>query len=617
MASPLLFFASVVNRLRTWRKRQETRTQRSGSRQEDLTAKQVYQVAKKRRIPTLAQWLELPTFLSLKERLLVRAVTATALLAIVVFTSVFYFSHRVIVPTNGGEYTEGIVGEPRFVNPLYSSVSTVDMDLTRLVFRGLFIYDPEIGITPDLTERYETSEDGRTYTIHLREGVKWHDGEPLTAHDVAFTFQAITDPAYRSPLAGTFHNVTVEAIDDLTVQFSLPESFASFLPSLTVGIVPSHIWESVSPQRASLTTLNLQPIGNGPYQFEKFSKDQTGVIRSYTLKRFNEYFGTPAHIDTLTFKFYPDADSALSALENRNIEGVAFVPEDRSQDMVDNRFVQLLRPSIPQETLIFFNENRNTRLASVDVREALSISLNLNDLVTTVFHDNARILTGPLLPRTLVEETEIPAQDVSRAFDLFTKAGWTRNPATQILEKKGSGDELEQFEIALSVLDTPDMLAIAEWLKSQWEPLGVVLTIRPTSSTIFQTDVIKPRAYDLLLTGILFNADEDPFSFWHSSQIADPGVNLSGYSNRNVDTALETARTSTDVDARDKALQTIQDTILKDRPAIFLVQPTYPYAVASRIQGITLSHIVTPADRFNRVSDWYIRTKKAFRTAEE
>jgi peptide/nickel transport system substrate-binding protein len=580
----------------------------------DLTAKQVYSVAKKTKLPNTQQLIKLPSLLSRREKIIAHISIIACVISFFVAAGCFYFSHLENVPASGGEYTEGLVGEPQFINPILSQGSTIDTDLTRLVFRGLFKFDPVEGLVPDIATSYEVDEEETTYTMHLRDDVLWHDGEKLSAYDVAFTFQAISDPEYKSPLAVSFKGVNVEVVDDLTVVFKLSEPFSPFIASLTVGILPAHIWESVTPKRALLTSFNLQPIGNGPYKFEKFNKDQNGIILSYTMKCNKNFYENEPLIDTLTFKFYNDTKAASDALFNRNVEGLALVSEDSALDLEKSRFAQVLRPSLPQQTVVIFNQTRQATLKDANLRNALNAAIDREEIINDIFGGNATPLSGPLLNGIIEELPEPQIRDIAKAEELMDKTDWKRDPITHLRQKKNSeSDEMEILSLTITTADSENMLAVAEKLKSFWSPLGINVSIASVPQNVFYNDVIKQKTYDVLLTGLLFGAYFDPFPFWHSSQNNEQGVNMAQYSNRKVDSALEEIRTSTDVEKRATAYKNFQTMILEDTPALFLVQPRYSYVTASKINGINLRFVVTPSDRFGRIEEWHIKTKKAFR----
>lgn len=583
-------------------------------RVDDLTARHVYNIAKKRAFPSLLQWKELPRLFSSTERRIAQIASACFVVSFLLATVIFISTHQTVVPAVGGEYTEGVVGEPQFINPLFASSGTADMDLSRLVFRGLFRFDPGTGLVGDVARSYEVSEDGKVYTVHLRDDVRWHDGEILRATDVVYTMQAATDPEWKSPLAVTFRGIRVDALDDTTVRFTLPEPFAPFLATLTVGIIPEHLWQGVTPRRAALANLNLQPVGNGPYQFEKFSKDQNGSIRSYTLKRFPDFYGGTPFLDRLTFKFYESVPSMFDALNSRTVDTIGFLPADKATDVADVRGLRLLRPSIPEEIGVFWNTGRQATLKEKSVRQALDLAISREQIVADVFFGYARAIGSPLLPDAFGTSSTIPVVDVEKANATLDDAGWKRNAETQTREKNIDDDkDLEPLTFTLTTVDTPDMVALADALRKAWGEIGVEVKISVSAQATFSQEVLKPRAYDALLTGILFGVDPDPFPFWHSSQIADPGVNLAGYSNRKADAALETGRNSIDPAKRAEAYRTFETLVLEDAPALFLVQPEYLYPTSSKIQGNDMERIVNPADRFNRVEQWYIKTKKQFK----
>ena len=580
-------------------------------RGEDLTAKHVYARAKKRLFPSTEQWRQLGNVLRPEEARALRIGFLLILLGVILTGSRFYFTHLSIVPAVGGEYTEGLVGQPQFVNPILAPGNTVDMDLTQLVFRGLFTRDTMGQLIPDIATSYELTDNETRYTIHLREDVLWHDGQVLDAQDVVFTFRAIADPAYKSPLRATFQDVAIEAVDDQTVTFTLKEPFGAFLSSLTVGLLPAHAWESVDPKRVTLTSLNIQPVGNGPYRFEKFTKDQFGTIRSYSLTRWRSFYGDAAHLKSIQFKFYPEISSAVDALENRNVEGLGFIPNDNLTAFETRRLVQLKHLRIPEEVLVFFNQDRQPILKDNDVRKALNMSMNREALIQRVYHGNAAPLFGPL-PSQIDHDPPQVAFDPSQAVALLEEAGWNRPPegGTRI---KSSGDDVTPLHLEMATIDAPDMVALGNALVDLWGQAGVEIELKVVPPGEWTSSILSARSFDLLLGGILFGADLDPFPFWHSSQSTHPGVNLSQYRNKKVDTLLEEARITQDLDVRREKYLTFQSVLLEDLPALFIVEPLYTYATSSKLHGIDLEAVRVPSDRFRHVETWYTKTRKVFR----
>ena len=302
---------------------------------------QVLNVKRKRGIPSFSQLKQLPRFLNSKERKIGLAALAVACLSIIILGGQFLATHIQRVPASGGEYTEGMVGYPHYINPLYSSASEVDAALARLTFAGLMRMDPQAGLVPDIAESYSISQDERSYTFILRDGVKWHDGEPVTSADVLFTITAMQNPDYGSPLASTLAGISVSTDDPRTVTFVLPEPFAPFLSLMTTGLLPAHIWENMSPANAQLTQLNLKPIGNGPYMFDKLVKDSRGTLRSLTFVRNPNYYQDEPNVTRLTFKFFANSQELVAGLHNHTVEGTAMLTASDLVSFANDRALQI------------------------------------------------------------------------------------------------------------------------------------------------------------------------------------------------------------------------------------------------------------------------------------
>ncbi len=572
-----------------------------------LAMNQVLTVKETKRIPNSAQLKHLPLLLNENEKRIASFAIILILVAGSVLAIQLFNTQRSEVPAVGGQYTEGLIGTPQLINPLYAIASDVDTDLSRLIYNGLMRYDAELGLIPDLAESYTISEDQKTYTFILRNDVEWHDGKPFRAADVIFTTTAIQSPEYSSPLAVSFAGVKVEQGEsENTIIFTLEEPFAPFLSLLTVGIIPSHLWSEIPGANTYLSELNRRPIGTGPYKFEKLIKDSKGTIRSYTLKRnANFHRGAPS-IERLSFKFYTDSASAAEALRNNNIEGVSFLSTDRIAAFEKDNNLQLVSPALQQYTAAFFNLRRTT-ISDVKVREALAYATNKSTIVETALNGHGKTVESFILPGMIGEDPNqtIRSFDQNQAASLLEEAGWTLNENGTIREKAGS-----PLILQLVTLNNTELLATAELLKSQWLAVGVDLQITTVDNATFQSDTLRNRAYDVLLSGELYGIDPDPYAFWHSSQTDYPGLNLSGFSNRNADEKIESGRTTMNREERATAYSELQTIVNETVPAVFLYQPTYTFVVPRKIKGIEAGQIVTPADRWSSIEEWYIKTKR-------
>lgn len=354
----------------------------------------------RRRFPSLRQFFHSGRILSVGEKRIVRLSIVTLAIGLVWAGVDVVRAYRVQVAAVGGTYTEAVVGAPDMVNPLFASLSDVDTDIAHLVFSGLMRYDEKQRLVPDMAVGVTVSEDKKTYTFELRRDVLWHDGEPVTADDVIFTFDTIQDQQVGSPLLVTFQGVEVKAIDDYHVQFTLKEAFSPFLSTLTVGIIPKHIWASIPTSQMRLHKDNLQPIGTGPFAFDKLVKDNTGYIYQYLLKRFDRYYRQPPYIQSFVFQFYPtygNTGGAVEAIREGHVDGISFVPHEQ-KDKVERKHVVIRNVQLPQYTALFFNEGRNPILQVDSMRTALAHAVDKDRLVHEALRDEGKVIQSPILP---------------------------------------------------------------------------------------------------------------------------------------------------------------------------------------------------------------------------
>jgi peptide/nickel transport system substrate-binding protein len=594
----------------------------------------------------------LPRVLDNKEMAIVKILVCLIIVAFVGLLTNWYFKNSTLVPSAGGEYIEGIIGSPSLINPILAQTNEVDRDITKLLFNGL-LKQQGSKLIPDLSLSYSISTDQLTYTFKLRPDVKWHDGAPLNSDDVVFTVERIQDPEFKSPLYNSLSSVLIQKIDDYTIKFKLTEPFSPFLSLLTFGILPKHIWENIPAATAHLADFNLKtPIGTGPFKIKSFKKDSRGVIKSYTLKRNNEFYNQPPYIQTITFKFYPDFSSAVLALNNNNIDGINYLPNKYQHD-ITNKDVVVMSLSLPQYSAIFFNQEKNPLLKKKEIRKALTLGINRREIIQKALDNEGEIIYGPILPGFIGYDPNIKKYEFNpgEAENLISQAGWKKITPVEYQEliKLISEKQLEISDetainsepplassgalvdvspitqdffwqknkdilsLTLTTVDNPETSKAASVVKKQWEKIGIKvdLDILPKEELLEQ--VIKPRDYEALLFGQIVGQDPDPYAFWHSSQIKDPGVNLALYVNKKVDTLLEQARKISDPKERAKKYIEFQNILKQDMPAIFLYNPTYPYVLHKRVQNFNITRISIPSDRFNGIEKWYIKTKRKLR----
>jgi len=571
-------------------------------------------LARNWKLITPRKLLYLPQILKKGERRIIWLAAALTIFSSTMLVGRVYFRITVPVPAVGGSYTEGMLKEPRHINPLYAHTNDTDRDISRLIFSRLFSYDGQGEIVPDLAQSYERSADGKVYTVYLRRGVRWHDGKPFSARDVEFTIKLIQNPLYKSPLRVSWQGVTVEVLDDYTLRFTLRSPYAPFIENLTLGILPEHLWREIGPERAPLHELNIKPVGTGPYKFEKLRSTKDGSITQYVVVRNPHYYREGPYLKRIIFVFFKTEEELISAWRKGMVDGFGPVPGFLFKEATPAKS-SITIMKMPRIFGVFFNESQAELLRDKRIREALALAVNKKELVEKTV-GAAAVPTNYPLPFFVPEDTVGESFDANRAKEILEEAGWKNGDGDGIREKtirKGKISTTTPLRLLLTTSDWPELTRVAQVLKEMWKEIGIDIKVTTLPFTELESDVIKPRKFEMLLFGQVYGYELDPFVFWHSSQIKDPGLNVAIYINRKADQSLEEIRKTSDVSTRRKDYQEFSKLILQDRPAIFLYTQLYTYILPSDIKGVQLTKISLPADRFNQIHQWYRNTRRVFK----
>jgi len=523
----------------------------------------------------------------------------------------FYLKKTQIVPANGGSLTMAMIGSPRFLNPILSQLNNPDRDLTPLFFSALMKYDSQGKLIGDLAENYSISDDGKTYDLTLKKNIKWQDGKPLTIDDVIFTLQTIQNSEYKSPLWALWQGADFEKVDDQTIRFNLKSPYAPFLYTLTFGILPKHLWQNVSPSQFPLTEFNLKPIGSGPYQFSKFVKDSNGNIKSLEIKAYNQYFLGGPHISKITIQFYDTEEAALSAYKRGEVNAFNSISPKTKQDLQSkNSEIAIYSIRLPRYFAVFFNQTQNPVLADKNVRQALAFATDKETIIKDVLNGEGTAVDSPILQGMTGFNEQVKKYDfnIDQAKAILEGAGWKDSDNDGILDKNN-----QKLEITLTTNDRPDLIQTAQLLQTQWQQIAIKVNLDIQDSARIQNEIIRPRQFQALLFGEVLGLEPDPFSFWHSSQKKDPGLNLALYENPEADKLLIDARQDMDTNDRAQKYQQFCNLVAEDLPAIFLYNPDYLLAISNKVQGVEFKNLNNISSYFDQINNWFINTKRAWR----
>ncbi len=596
---------------------------------EDLRKNKFFSIFKKinlkKFIKKIKNIIFIPKVLSKPEKIII------LLAFICIFCSTIYLSVTIIPnyiqekPAFGGTYTEGVVGQPQFINPILAPASDSDSDITRLVYSSLLTYNENQELVLDLAENYEISEDQKNYTFYLKKGVKWHDGEEVTADDIVFTIQTIKNPEYQSPLRTSFSGVAIEKIDDYAIKFTLTgDAFSPFLKeNTTFGILPKHIWQDISPKNVTLSEYNLEPVGSGPYSFKEYKKDKkTSFINSYTLTAFEDYFDKKPYIEEIVFRFYDEYEPLITAYNKHEVEGINFLPVDEKENL--KKDINEYTLNLPRYYAVFFNEAKNNILANTKVRQAIAYGVDRQKIIDEVLMGQANLVDSPILPGFLGYNPEVKKYeyDPEKAKTILEEEGWKmEDQSVEDTEDKATEENAvelgnyrhkdnTELNITLTYAMQPEFSQIFQIISDNLKEIGINVIPQEIDSTNLQSEYIRTRSYEALIYGQLISHDPDPYAFWHSSQREDPGLNLTSFKNKSVDNLLEEARKTSNEEDRITKYLNFQNIVAEEEPALFLYSPTYLYGVNKEIKGITLEYISIPSDRFANINNWYIKTNR-------
>ncbi|HVW23254.1 MAG TPA: ABC transporter substrate-binding protein [Candidatus Saccharimonadales bacterium] len=511
-------------------------------------------------------------------------------------------------PVPGGIYNEGILGTFTTANPLYAT-NDVDSSVARLMFAGLLTYNEQNQLVGDLASSWQTNSTGNVYTVHLKPGLTWQDGQPLTSADVVFTFQTIQNPDAKSPLQNSWSGVTITAPDSQTVVFALTDPLASFPYNLTTGIVPKHLLDKILPsdlRSADFNTVN--PVGAGPFAWQALQvagTDPSNAQEQVSLTAFKGYQAGPPKLQAMVVHAYADQNELERAFKSRQLdglEGLNGVPASLRGD----KAMQVHSPLLTAANMVFFKTSTGV-LSDAKVRQALVQGANVPAIINSLDY-STHAVNEPLLTNQLGYN---PA---------YKQAGYNLAAAKQTLDQDGwtvtahgpRAKAGQQLKFTLTAADTPEARQVTKQLQRDWHALGVNMQLNLLNADDFQS-ALTSHQFDAILYGISIGVDPDVFVYWDSSQ-ADPRstnyLNLSAYKNPGVDVAVEGGRTRIDPALRVIKYQPLLQAWSQDNPALGLYQPRLLYLTNGSVAGLHDHAINTATDRFDNVVNWEIRQAK-------
>lgn len=512
--------------------------------------------------------------------------------------------YQTLQPAPGGLYAEGQLGAFTNANPVFAT-SGVDATVSHLIFAGLLTYDSNNALVGDLAKDWSVNDAGTVYTVHLRPGLTWQDGRPLTASDVAFTYQVIQNPDAGSPLNASWQGITVTAVNATTVTFTLPNILSSFPYSLTNGIIPKHILGAAAMGSLRTNIFNTaKPVGAGPFAMqgiEVSGKTVDDRQERIALTPFDNYHGGRPKLGGYVVRSFRSADQMIASFKRQEINamvGLSSVPPE----IAGSNYRAYGMP-LTASVMTFFKMNEGV-LADVNVRKALVQATDTSAVI--------KALGYPVIP---VNEPLLRGQLAYNP--AYAQASFNPGAAQGLLESQGwkVGTDGYRHKAAdtlgfkLYYHDDAEYPVVARTLAWQWKQIGVKVDLKPLADADFQTAVAY-HSYEALLYGESVGVDPDVYVYWDSTQAdirASNRLNLSEYKSVSADAALEAGRTRLNPALRTVKYQSFLQAWQADVPALGLYQPRFLYITRGPVFGLDEHKLNSETDRLNNVNQWMIR----------
>lgn len=509
-------------------------------------------------------------------------------------------------PVKGGVYTEALVGSVMRLNPLLSPYNPVDREISRLIYSGILRFVGTGAPQADLAETWGVSQDGTLYNVTLKEKAQWHDGQPVTADDVLFTVDLLRKGSDIIPtdIQDFWKDVEVVKLDVLVLQFRLSEPFAPFADYLTFSVLPKHLLDGKSLEEMIDLPFNLQPVGSGPFRFDRVGTED-GTISEVVLAASPNYYGRKPYIDQIVFRLFSDAQAAFEAYQNGEIQGIGHVTAEILPQVLAEPELALFSARKPELSMVLFNLKSQEApfFQDAKVRRALLLGLNRQGMVDRLLQSQAVVADGPILPDTWAYYSNLKRVefDPDAARKLLKDAGYVLETEGEVVRKK------EEVALRFSLIypDDEQHQTLAEAIQADWTALGVEVSLEAVPYEAMLVGRLDPRDYQAALVDLNLSRtpDPDPYPFWDQAQ-ATGGQNYTQWDNRVASEYLEGARVMVNQNERARFYRNFQIIFAQELPALPLFYPVYTYAVDRGVQGIRVGPMFDTADRFNNIADW-------------
>jgi peptide/nickel transport system substrate-binding protein len=467
----------------------------------------------------------------------------------------------------GGTVSVGMQTDFQPINSITAGDQyTVEL-INYALFTPLIQYDEKLGVRPYLAERWDMTPNDITF--HLRRDVKWHDGQPVTAEDVKFTFDAAKDPAAGSLIGSAYlpQVKAAEVVDSFTIKFTFVGPHAQALEDFWWAPMPKHLLQNVAAAEMRNAPFNRQPVGSGPYKFSQWQANQRLIVERNP--NFPEALGGPPTVDRVVFRIVPEASTMLTELTTGGVDVDVPLPPDQVKQAEGNDQLRLF--AFPGKTVYYIGwNNQRAPFNSATVRRALGMAINRKEIIDALLFGQGTPASStvppwhPLFPKDALP----PTYDVNAAAQLLEQDGWRDTNGDGIREKGG-----RPLRFTLMTSDKALNRSTVEVLQSQLRKVGADAQIRVLE---FQTMLAqhKSRDFDAVFTSWVldnFQMASAPAALFHSRLAkTEQSTNRSAVAIPELDRLIDQASAATDENQARGIWRNMTDVLQREQPVTFV-----------------------------------------------
>ncbi|TQQ84075.1 hypothetical protein EXD82_08715 [Peptacetobacter hominis] len=503
-------------------------------------------------------------------------------------------------------------------NPLISNIKEDDY-VNAVVYASLMQVNEKGEIVPYLAEKSEVSEDMKTITYDLKDNATWHDGEKVTAEDVAFTLKSMADGGYTGGYYGDVQNIKgaeayhngeaedvegIKVVDDDTIEIQFEKVYAPAVTNIgNLKILPEHIWGEVPvAEWQNKTDLLNKPVGCGPYKLTEFTSGSNVKFEAAS-----DFFDGAAKTKNLIFKVI-NADTTQAEFKSGSID-IANVEALKKDDVsaLENEGYKLVEFPNYMFTYMGFNL-RNEKLRDKNIRQAFMYAVDRQSILDNIVEGRGEIVNTPMLPSSWAypEESELNAYkyDTEKAKELLKAAGYEDKDGDGFVENS-AGEKLKFSLVCQTDNDIRQKVAVS--IQEAMKAVGVEIEIDSMEYSAVMDKVVANHDYDLYMMGNTLSLDPDPRPMWHSEAISNEagviGYNIVAYNNPETDALIEKGNATLDQEERKSAYAEFGKKLNEDVPEMYLFCQNIERVYNSKLEGYTPSTF----NEFYNVNNWVIK----------